>query len=141
MTKFPCDCCGRPALDPLGERPLRYHDCVDYGCAPFEDACRVVDEDDEPALAPAESCKRCGRESCMTTPEERARFDAAILAAITLWHRTPYHERAADAAVTKQLSRAGVYAEYLVAADQGYCRTCSPMMVQPALLAPTVDAP
>jgi hypothetical protein len=72
----------------------------------------------------------------MTTPEDRARYDAEIFAAIALWTRTSVHERGTDNAVCEQLARASVYAEYLVAADQGYCRRCSPEMVEPAITRP-----
>ena len=82
-----------------------------------------------PALSaderPAHPCKCCERERFMTSTADRARYDAQIFEALALWLRTPVHERSVDPDVCRQLARASVYAEYLVAADCGLCRQCS----------------
>lgn len=83
-----------------------------------------------------QSCKRCGREYRMTTPEDRARYDAAIFEALVSWRRrgsdrsTELGDLLARGELSRLLARASVYAEFLVAADRGLCRDCSPLMVR-----------
>lgn len=84
-------------------------------------------------------CKRCGRPYYMTSAEDRARYDAQIFAALTLWYRTSPLERGLDDNVCVKLARASVYAEFLVGADQGCCRQCSHEVIQPDVPAPPAE--
>ncbi len=79
-------------------------------------------------------CKYCG--AVLLTSDERTQLHAKILRALDLWMNTPtrYDLAASEGEEARSsVAVAGLWAEYLVAADQSLCTTCSSRVERPSL--------
>lgn len=75
-------------------------------------------------------CKRCGYELGLLTAERRVELHRKVLAALDKWRETPASARDTEA-VRYAMADATVWAEYIVAGDQGLCIMCASTIERP----------